>query len=167
MAKRKNLGKKFESNFKKSLNELLYYYRLKDGTGAWDGGTKTRFQQTNMCDCFVYRLTKPPLGELFLIELKEHLGKSIPFSALRDNQIDELNTASEKGINACFVFFFSELEETYCIDAKVIKQYMNSADRKSFSVAWCKENGIYIPCSKKKVNYKYYLDDLFHISIDK
>ena len=33
-----NEGKKFEQDFRNSMPEDVFYYRLRDGTAAWSGG---------------------------------------------------------------------------------------------------------------------------------
>ena len=100
-----NQGKLFENQFKKSVSKLdgVWLYRFNDGTGSWDSGQKTRFQTSNVCDFGMFcRRT------LFLLELKSHNGKSLPYSAIRENQIVGLKDSSNyEGIVAgVFVFFF-------------------------------------------------------------
>ena len=85
-----NSGKKFEENFKKSVPENVFYYRFRDGTSSWDKSSKMRFQAKNICDCMLHD------GEyLYLLELKNHKGKSLPLSAIRQNQVDDLLLAAK------------------------------------------------------------------------
>ena len=99
-----NQGKLFENQFKKSVSKLdgVWLYRFNDGTGSWDSGQKTRFQTSNVCDFGMFcRRT------LFLLELKSHNGKSLPYSAIRENQIVGLKDSSNyEGIVAGVVVVF-------------------------------------------------------------
>ena len=56
-------GKKFETNFKNSVPDNIFYYRFRDGTSSWgnkacEGCPKnkqlTRFQSKNICDCEMF-----------------------------------------------------------------------------------------------------------------
>lgn len=154
-----NEGKFFEKDIKDSMPKEHWLYRFKDGTGNF-GGTKNenvRFQATNICD-FITMTDE----YLFLLELKSHKGSSIPFSCIRKNQIEEMSKIDHKKIKTYFIFNFREKEKTYGIEAKKLKEYMKNTDRKSIPLAWCEENGIYIDSEKKKVRYKYLLNDFFN-----
>ena len=142
-------GKRFENNFKKSVPDDVFYYRFKDGTSSWDGGN-ARFQAANICDCMLFKD-----GNLFLLELKNHKGKSFPFSCIRDNQLKELCNADKYGTMAGFVINFQDVEETYYCRAIHIKKFMELTDRKSIPISWLIDNGIKIQATKLKTNYKY------------
>ena len=113
-----NQGKLFENQFKKSVSKLdgVWLYRFNDGTGSWDSGQKTRFQTSNVCDFGMFcRRT------LFLLELKSHNGKSLPYSAIRENQIVGLKDSSNyEGIVAGLLVFFSHLFRCLFFDARFI-----------------------------------------------
>lgn len=149
-----NAGKRFEAQFKKSVSKIpdAWYYRFRDGTGSWGGGTQTRFQATNICDCEVfYRRV------LFLIELKSHTGSSITYSAIRENQIKGLcEAAKNKWISAGFLIFFSDKERCFYLDAETVKWHKENSGRKSISFSWCHEIGaIEIPVKPLKTNFDF------------
>ena len=128
MAK-KSVGKIFEDEIKASFPPDFYVERYKDDTSGFYG-------VSNPAD---FRLYKYPYT--FLLELKTHKGKSIPFSKLRENQITGMQKAVEhKGIYGGFIFNFRELEETYYIPIDQILFYMDyqskEGRRKSFPIEW-------------------------------
>ena len=98
----KDKGKEFEEDLKKSIPPEYYIERYKDDTAGFYG-------VSNPADYRIYR--KP---YLFLFELKSHKGKSLPFSCIRDNQIQGMYKAHlTDGIYAGFIINFRDLEETY------------------------------------------------------
>ncbi len=155
---KKNPGKLFEEDFKKSVPEDCWIYRFKDGTANF-GGTKNenvRFQAHNICDFQV--MTN---DYLVLLELKSHAGASVPFNCIRSNQIEEMFNIQHPKIKPYFIFNFRDYEKTYAIEAKTLKLYINTANRKSIPLAWCKANVIEIIGIKKKVRYGYELKRFF------
>jgi len=145
-------GKKFENNWRDSIPETVFYYRFRDGTSSWGGGQEnTRFQMQNMCDCMMFDGAK-----LYLLELKSHKGKSIPFSAIRQNQLDELSKAStHKNIIAGFVIHFADIGTTYFCKADDVLYFIAHEERKSIPISWCQRWGIEIIGKLKKVNYSW------------
>lgn len=144
-----NSGKRFEQQWKDSIPPNVFFYRFRDGTSSWGNQENTRFQQSNMCDCMMFD------GKtLYLLELKSHKGKSLPFSAIRQNQIDELIKAKNyPSIESGFVINFSDLGETYYCLAEDVSDYIKSGARKSIPIDWCKTFGYKILGKLKKVNY--------------
>lgn len=155
MIKIKSIGKVFEEEFKKSVPKEVYYYRLRDAA-SFGGNENTRFTTSNMCDC----LTMTD-DYLFFIELKSHKGSSIPLSCIRKNQLEELAKIEHKRIKAYFVINFREKERTFGIEAKKLKDYTTSTERKSIPLDWCDKNGIEIDMQKLRTNYRYNLNDFF------
>lgn len=149
----KNKGKVFEENFKKSVPNDILFYRFRDGTANFFGqkNENVRFQQKNMCDCMIFD------GEiLFLLELKSHLGKSLPFKDIKKNQIEELSLKQYyKNVVCGIIIDFRELEEDYFIFIEDITDFMRKSTRKSFPVEWCREKGIKIENKKLISNYRY------------
>ena len=145
-------GKKLENNWRDSIPSNIFFYRFRDGTSSWGGGQEnTRFQQVNMCDCMMFDGNK-----LYLLELKSHKGKSIPFSAIRQNQLDELSKASTyKNIIAGFVIHFADIGTTYFCKADDVLYFIAHEERKSIPISWCEEWGIQIFGKLKKVNYSW------------
>lgn len=139
-----NSGKMFEQDFKKSVPEDVRYIRLKDDTSGFAG-------ISNPCDCILYKM---PL--MYMLELKTHLGKSIPFGAISRNQFEGLRKSCEySGIVAGVVFNFRDLEKTYFVDGSKVYQFFKEGKRKSFPVDWCRDNGIEIHAKKKVTRYVY------------
>lgn len=156
---KKNPGKVFEEDFKKSVPEDCWIYRFKDGTANFDGqkNENVRFQAKNICDFQV--MTK---DNLFLLELKSHANVSIGFDCIRDNQVNEMTKIDHPRIKAYFIFNFRDMEKTFAIEATKIKEYMETATRKSFPFTWCEENGIEIKGIKKRTRWKYDLEKFFN-----
>ncbi len=152
-----NSGKAFEQDLKNSVPEWCWIYRFKDGTANFNGkkNENVRFQANNICD-FMVMGSK----QLFLLELKTHGGVSIPFDCIRKNQIEEMAKVNHESIEAYFILNFRDLEKTYAVKAKVLKEYMESSERKSIPLLWCEKNSIEIPTEKKRTRYKYNLKNL-------
>ena len=63
-----NEGKKFEEDFKKSMDKYnIWNYRLRDSSGSWSNNKGSRFTPKNICDYIAYNN-----GKLYLLELKSH-----------------------------------------------------------------------------------------------
>lgn len=140
----KSIGKIFEEDIKASFPPDFYVERYKDDTAGFKG-------VANPAD---YRLYKYPLT--FLLELKSHKGKSIPLDKIRESQLKGMyKTVPYTGIYAGFLFNFRDLEETYYITVQDIVEFINSKERKSIPVDWCREYGIRIEQKKKRVRYTY------------
>ena len=145
-----NIGKQFEQEIKASFPPDFYIERYKDDTAGFYG-------VTNPAD---YRLYKYPYT--FLLELKTHKGKSIPVEKIRPNQIQGMYKASKiTGIFAGFLLNYRDLEETYYVSVEDLVDFINSTDRKSIPVEWCRSYGEKIEQEKKRVRYKYNLDAFF------
>lgn len=153
-----NKGKAFEREFISSFRSDVFYYRVKDSSSSWGNdksNNKSRFTSKNICDFIVYSYSKQ--GRLFLLELKSIQGKSCPFKNLKLHQINALYMESKKtGVEAYFIFNFrSYNNETFAVTADKIYDFYNNSNSKSFSLEWCKENGIFINCKLKRVRYSY------------
>ena len=151
-----NEGKKFEQDFKKSVPSHAYYYRLKDGTGNIGGQNENlRFQATNICDCILYGMDK-----FYMLELKTHKGKSIPFSCVRDNQLQGLYDAGLKKVYAGFIINFRDIEKTFYINACSMLRFKESASRKSYPLSFFETYGQLIPQTKLRTRYRYDIDSM-------
>ena len=155
-----NSGKRLESNFKKSIPNDIFFYRFKDGSSAWGGNDKVRFQSSNICDCFLHDGNR-----LYLIELKSTKGKSIPFINLKrnvkDKRLDDLSEASQfKNIIAGIVIEFNELERAFFMHIDNVIEFMLNGGRKSIPVAYCINKGIEIEIKKKRVNNSFNIKKL-------
>lgn len=146
----KNEGKKFEDDFKKSVPKDAWYYRLRDGTSTFYGGNDSlRFQATNLCDCEIY------YDGLYLLELKSHLGKSLPHNQFKIKHLEELAEATQYGVVAGAVINMREVEQTYYLPVDKVLDHINTSGRKSIPLDFMQENGYPVKCQKKKVRYRY------------
>lgn len=147
----KNKGKVFEESFKKSVPDDILYYRFKDGTANWQHNNLVRFQAKNICDCMLYD------GDILVFaELKNHKGKSIPFSCIRENQIKELSMYQYYKNTKCVVIInFEDLEECYCLFIADLSHFIRTGDRKSIPIEICREIGIKIENKRLRTNYRY------------
>jgi len=147
-----NEGKAFESDFIKCVPDTWFKYRLNDSASSWQGGTAARFTPSNVCDFIVYN------GNLWLLELKSHKGKSIPLSCIRPKQLEGLVKATTKSVKAGFIFNFRDIEETYFVYADNLDYFVKMETRKSIPLSWVKEYGIRIPQLKKRIRFNYILE---------
>lgn len=149
----KNQGKKFEEDFKNSVPADVYIYKLKDA-GGWSNATNTRFTINNICDYIMYSMPT-----LYLLELKSFKGKSLPYSNIKNNQIEGLiDAAQTKGIKAGIVANFRELEKTYYIDIKELQEFYKESDRKSYPLELFEDRGQLIEQKKIVTRYKYNIE---------
>lgn len=148
-----NEGKRFEEDFRKSIPDDVYYYRLRDGTASW-GGENTRFQASNACDSLLWRDNM-----LYMIELKSHKGKSIPHNAFRENQINELSNALAYGVTAGFLINMRDVDTTVWVPADMVREHINTSDRKSISLNELL-NGYKVKQEKKRTRWRYDINDM-------
>lgn len=151
-----NAGKRFEEDIKKSVPSWCWIYRLRDSAGTWQGGENTRFTPSNICDFMVMGTEN-----LYLLELKSHTGMSLPISCIRKNQIEEMSKIEQHNVKAYFLLNFRDIERTYAVEAKKLKTFILSTDRKSIPIKWCIDNGLEIPSDKKRTRFSYSLEKLF------
>lgn len=152
-----NIGKVFEQEFKSSVPNGYWYYRLRDGTAAYGGNEKTRFQATNICDCMVMTNKK-----LFLIELKNTNGVSLPIGNIKKNQLSGLSVINHSNIEQYFIVCFREKKLCFGIKAQHLNDFIENTERKSIPLQYFLNFGIEIKMTKKKVNYKYDLEEFFN-----
>lgn len=174
----KNAGKEFEEDFKKSCKEQgIYFYRIKDVPPLMLKPNAKISQ--NDFDSFVYK--KP---NLFPIELKSTTKKSISFqeSIIKNHQIQALKDVSKyDGVIAGFIFNFRRydnytlfvhikdfLEIKYLSENEISEHtYKSKLNRSSIGLDICKEVGIEIRNMKKKVKYRYLVNQLLDKLIKK
>lgn len=163
-----NSGKKFEEDFKKSISDKYFVYRLRDSAGTWQGGNNTRFTSSNICDFIVFAN-----GWLHLLELKSHKGASIPiaekknkkdivthYGVIKVNQLEGLIKEHQKAnVNVGFIFNLSEKEKTWFVEAIEVKKAIEEKV-KSLSLEWFELHGTLIPQHKKITRYNYDLSVL-------
>jgi len=145
----KNKGKVFESNFQKSIPSTVHCYRFKDSTSSWDN-SNTSFAIYNACDFELYSN-----GNLYWLELKSHLGKSLPLSCIRDNQVKELTKAAEKGVIAGLLVEFRDVNRVFWLDINDYNEFVTEWDRKSIPLNYFEEAGIEIEVKNLRVHKRY------------
>jgi recombination protein U len=165
-----NEGKKFEEDFKKSIDEdKIYFYRLRDSGSAFGNGNDScRFSTSNEYDCFIY--LQP---NFFPFELKSTQGTSMSIQKdktekskmIKLHQIEGLTRASKyEGIYAGFILNFRDIEHTYWLDIKDFNRFNETTDKKSINEKDIVESGgILIPQEKKKVRYRYFINKMIEM----
>ena len=160
-----NAGKKFENDFKNSVNtDEIFLHRFKDGTTGTVNGQMIRFKNKNLCDFLLFKD-----GLLVLVELKSFLGKSMPFSNIKDT-VDEQQTflynlrleARKNNVKAYMILNFRELNETYAIDIHNFDEFYKMTNKKSISINEVRQLGKQLFQQKKRTNYRYEISDLFN-----
>lgn len=152
----KNQGKIFEQDFKKSIdlnNPDLFYYRFKDGTANWGGSNNpnVRFQHNNISDLMIFYK-----GNLFILELKSHHGKSLPFSCIRKNQFEEMYDASfKKKVHPFVIILFVDINECYAVKMTDIIRLRDENKTKSMSLSFCIQHGLKIDSRKLQTHYRF------------
>jgi uncharacterized protein YneR len=158
-----NIGKRFENNFKSSVDSAnALYYRLKDSAQSFGGTSNLRFSSKNPCDCFIYNYPT-----FYALELKTVGTSSISYERNKEDkgvihihQIEGLtNFAKFNGVIAGFVMNFRHTDgKEICYFQEIcdFNNMINELDKKSFNENDLKNNNvIVIKNEKKKVNYKY------------
>jgi len=139
-------GKKFEDDFKKSVPDSWTCLRLKDA-GGWSNAENTRFTVKNVCDFILF-----DTHCLFLLELKSHLGVSIPAANFR--QLDGLlKYQGKQNCSQYFVLNYRKYNETYIMELQDIQDCLRG--RKSVPVSLCRERGVKLPQTIKRTRYRY------------
>ena len=170
-------GKKFENNFRSSVDEDIMYYRLKDSAQSFERTAK--FTLKNPCDFFLYSYplllpieAKSTNKNFITVELsKEDSNKMIHY-----HQIEGLREFSKyKGVVPGFVFNYrikegtpEYTELTYFIHINDFDRMMNELNKKSFTILdLMKYSPIKIESIKKRTNFKYEVGSFFNEIKDK
>lgn len=155
-----NLGKRFEQNFKLSIPKNVFYYRFKDSASSYYGGNdQLRFSTSNIADCLLFYDRT-----LFLCELKNHKGKSIPLSCIignktKEKQIKDLYEASLfDNINSYIIVFFSDIERCFVLSISNFKEFISDNERKSIPISYFEEYANEIEVEKLKTNHRFNID---------
>lgn len=159
----KNQGKVFENNFRLSIPKTpnVFYYRLKDTASSYYGGNQQlRFSQSNIADSFLLHTNNQfNLTHLLILELKRHKGKSLPFSAIRDNQLKEMFEASYyRKVLPFIIVFFSDIERCFALPIQKVVALKQEGSRKSIPLAYFEQQGIEIEVIKLRTNYRYNIE---------
>jgi recombination protein U len=163
-----NQGKKFETNFSKSVPDYALLYRIADSAQSFGGGN-LRFSNRNPFDYILFDSHK---HILYALELKTIESGSIPFDRkpedkngkIHYHQIMGLNKwAKYDGIIAALIIEFRDIEKTIFIRIEDFNKLMDVIPKRSFRYDDLQKYNIqYTPIDqvKKKVNYKYFVDAL-------
>ena len=160
-----NAGKKFENDFKNSVNtDEIFLHRFKDGTTGTVNGQMIRFKNKNLCDFLLFKD-----GQLVLVEVKSFLGKSMSFSNIKST-VDEQQTflynlrleAKKKNVKAYMILNFRDLSETYAIDIHNFDEFYKITNKKSINIDEVRQLGKQLFQQKKRTNYRYEISDLFN-----
>ena len=94
---------------------------------------------------------------LYLVECKSTKGTSLPFTMVRQSQIDGLSDASKHNLVAGFlVNFRNENNDTFFITIEEYIDMVNFINKKSFNIKDLKTIGaVYVDSTKKRVRYTY------------
>lgn len=150
MAK-KNFGKIFEEQIKKSVSPDMFYIRIKDSTMRFKG-------DCNICDCFIfYNRT------CFMLELKSSQETSLPFGNIKEHQFNGLLNANNfDGIKAGLLIEMRRYNETYFIPIQDAMEYKSKTKRKSFSMEFIREKGIKLNQQLKRTRYIFDVEKLLN-----
>lgn len=159
----KNPGKSFEEDFKNSVPDDWFCYRLRDSSGSWSNTSTSRFTPTNICD-FILFTGK----ELYCLEMKSVKNKSLSFGNISSNpnsQYKKLKELADKSAkensNGAYIVNFRSIEETYFIEIYKFLKFYEETSKKSINVEDVRKIGRLIECRKKKVRYEYFLEGVF------
>ena len=180
MAKRKakNMGKQFETDFEQSAEESGYWvFRVRDVNPA---ALKNRFAiPKNPYDTMIFD------GEfLYTLELKSNQGTSITHRGsnpqIKPHQVEALVKASqyENVIAGLILNFRTDDNRTFFIPiddfveydlvtkGKKEDNYKAKINEKSIPLRICEEIGIEVLSVKKRVHYRYFINDLLEQAAD-
>ena len=154
MIKIQNAGKLFENDFKKSIPDTCWVYRLRDNASSFANGDNTRFTSSNICD---FILLDDNTKTLFLIECKSTKSTSLSLSMLRENQIKGLFEATKHNLVAgLLVNFRNKDNDTFFIPIQEFINMLDTLNKKSFNLKDLENiNAIRISSSKKRTRYSY------------
>lgn len=156
-----NAGKLFENDFKKSIPDTCWIYRLRDNASSFANGDNTRFTSSNICD---YLLLDNATKTLYLVECKSTQGTSIPLSMVRDNQIKSLKEASKHRLIAGFLINFRNKDnDTFFVLINEFLDMINSLNKKSFNIKDLENIGaLKIESNKKRTRYTYNIQKMIN-----
>ena len=173
----KNVGKKFEEDFAKSVPDYCYVDRLKDTAQSYNKSNKTKFTWNNKCDFYLW----DKIGRNFYgIECKSTKNKSMSVQLSKEeddkkmikyHQIKSLREMSKYDIVAGFFLNFRHFEDdedkskyietTYFLHINDFDIMMGELGKKSFSELDLIRlgNPIKISGKKKRTRFCWDLDE--------
>lgn len=164
-----NIGKIFENDWKKSIDEnKVYFNRMKDSPSSFGADSQqVRFTLNNPYDSFAFYN-----GHLFPMELKSTKSTNFSFQRFKGDgskqikfhQIQGLLEASRyPNVYAGFVFNFRKTNSNICywLDIKNFDIFFRNTSKKSINEKDIIQfNGIVVDNEKLKVHYKYNVQEL-------
>lgn len=172
----KNSGKVFEECFRKSVPDFCLVHRLKDSAQSFNQSNLTKFAWDNPCDFFIFDSIN---CILYCLELKSTKYKSMSFEKIEDknsqkkmihaHQIKSLmKFGGYDNVFSGFVFNFrdekNQMERTYIQNINDFMRMCRNINKQSFNEMDLilykakKING-----TKKRVNYKWNLEECFNV----
>ena len=149
-----NYGKIFESDFKNSVSDDCWIYRLRDNASSFANGNNTRFTSSNICDFILF---DDHTKMLFLLECKSTKSTSVPLKMIRETQIKGLLEAGKHNLTAGFIINFrNKNNDTFFISISQFKEMLDTLNKKSFNIEDLKNaNAICVLSNKKRTRYTY------------
>ena len=171
----KNTGKIFEECFKKSVPEYCLLIRIPDPPQAFIQSNDTKYSRKNICDYYCYQSKS---RVFYTLELKSTKNKYFTFEdILRDNTqskkmihkhqiIGLIDYSKYDNVVSGFVLNFRDeinnSERTYFQNIKDFESMCNKINKFSFNeIDLLLNGGIQILGEKKRVYYRWNLDDFF------
>lgn len=155
----KNVGKLFEEDFITSVPVNVFNFRFRDLPYFLTKNSKYSVNN-NPCDFLIFK------EYLYTLELKSCAGTSYPTSNTRINQVEGLLKFNimDKVVSG-FIINMRKYDETYFIH---ISDYIKlTKDKKSINIKELRVFGVRIGQELKRTRYRYNIEDLFKISVDK
>ena len=156
--KKKNIGKIFEEEIKKSFPKDIYYFKITDAAIGFDiTSSKQRFSRKSPYDYFLCKN-----GHMMALECKCTEGTSI--NNIEDHQVEELKKVFENGkAIAGFLLCFRKSEKTYFVPIMKYIEWKENCNKKSINEKDTIGIGIEIPGKKKHVYYSWDLTILLEM----
>lgn len=132
-----NIGKVFETQWKKSTPDHVLLYRLPDSAQSFGVSNNLRFSAKSPFDYIMWDSIK---HKLYALELKTVRGKSISFERSKEDkgdihfhQINALNLWNRfDGITCGLIIEFREIEKTIFLDIEQMNRIIDMNTKKSF-----------------------------------
>ena len=162
-----NIGKQFETDFKRSVPDYVLLYRLPDSAQSFGTNTKLRFSRKSPFD---YLMWDSKRHKLYSLELKTKQGKSISFEREKEDkgdihyhQIQGLNSWNKfDGITCGIIIEFRKIETTIFIDIEQMNLIIKIIPKKSFNFDDLNKYDIkytIINQTKNRTRYTYDIDE--------
>lgn len=166
------VGKIFETNWKKSCPDWLLVYRPPDQAQSFNMNNNLRFSQRSPADFFMFNGFT---STFYALECKSVGTNSVSFErsktdkgVIHYHQIESLKKFSNyHNVVSGFLLDFRLSNNTYFLKINEFINLIDNIDKKSFNEAnilkWCKP--ILIEKRKLKVNYKYDVEKFLNESM--